>query len=81
MTSKVPKALKEVWAWKESVYEDIKLLSPNERIEYFRNAREKFLEERGLEKVKLKEGVYKLRKKQAPDVVAEEEKEYNVKEP
>lgn len=28
-------ALQEVWAWKESVYQDIKCFSPDERVNYF----------------------------------------------
>ena len=75
MTEKVSKALKEVWEWKESVYQETKDMTTKEGLEYIRNEANKILEEEGLEKVKVKEGVYKLRKK-AQNVVAEETKGY-----
>ena len=75
MSEKVSKAQEEVWEWKEAVYDDIKGLSPKERIEFFRKRSEKLLQGLGLEKVKLKEGVYRLKKK-VPDIVAERETKY-----
>ena len=75
MTEKVSKALKEVWEWKESVYQETKDMTTKEGLEYIRNEANKILEEEGLEKVKVKEGVYKLRKK-AQNVVAEESLSY-----
>ena len=76
MTEKVSKALKEVWEWKEAVYEETKHMTTRERLEYIRNEANQILEEEGMEKVKVKKGVYLLRKKQAPEVVVEEKKEY-----
>ena len=75
MTEKVSKALKEVWEWKESVYQETKDMTTKEGLEYIKNEANRILEEEGLEKVKVKEGVYKLRKK-AQNVVAEESLSY-----
>jgi len=76
MTEKVSKALKEVWEWKEAVYEETKHMTTRERLEYIRNEANLILEEEGMEKVKVKEGVYLLRKK-TPEAVAEKRKEYD----
>ena len=42
---KVSKALEDVWQWKEEVYQDIKGMTVQERMAYYRQA-EKRLEER-----------------------------------
>jgi len=77
MTEKVSKALEEVWEWKEAVYNDIKDLSPEERIVFFRERSDRLLEKLDLEKVKVREGVYRLKKRDAPRIVAEEKEEYS----
>ena len=76
MTEKVSKALKEVWEWKESVYEDIKDLSPHERIEFFRKQSDKFLDELGLERVRVGKDAYSIWKKGKTPVVAETDVKY-----
>jgi hypothetical protein len=37
-TAKTSKALREVWEWKDAVYEDIKSMSCSERQEYYHAA-------------------------------------------
>jgi len=46
---KYDKSLIEVEEWKEKVYQDIKDLTNEERIEYFRKGADKFLSEHGIE--------------------------------
>ncbi len=75
MSEKVSKAQEEVWEWKEAVYNDIKGLSSRERIEFFRKRSEILVRELSLEKVELRDGVYKLRRK-TPIAVAEGQEEY-----
>jgi len=70
VTEKVSKALEEVWEWKESVYEDIKDLSPYERIEFFRKRSDEFLDELCLERVRVGRDAYSIRKKGKAPVAA-----------
>jgi len=51
----VGEMLKLVWTWKEAAYQDTKDMSPAERIEYFRDARNRF-EKRSGAKLDLPEG-------------------------
>jgi len=77
MNLKVSKAQKEVWEWKESVYEDTKHMSTREGLEFIKKEVDEMLEKEGLEKVWLSESAYTLRKKdERPGVVAEEKDEY-----
>ncbi|MCK4613971.1 MAG: hypothetical protein KAU14_04135 [Thermoplasmata archaeon] len=79
MSLKVSKAMKEVWEWKEAVYQETKDMSTREGLEYIQKEVDKMLEEEGLEKVWLSERVYTLRKKDArPGVVMEEKEDYSV---
>ena len=43
----VSQALKRVWEWKEAIYQDVKDLTPAERIEYYRKASREFEERTG----------------------------------
>jgi hypothetical protein len=54
---KYDKSLFEVEEWKEKVYQEIKDLTKEERIEYFRKGADKLLSEHG---IKLKQ--YQIRK-------------------
>jgi len=45
---KYNKSLIEVEEWKEKVYQDIKDMTDEERIEYFRKGADKFLSEHGI---------------------------------
>ena len=45
--TKVSEALQRVWDWKEAVYQDIKDLTPAERIEYYRKAAKAFEDSTG----------------------------------
>ncbi len=74
MSLKISKAQKEVWDWKDAVYEDIKNLSSKERIEFFNKRSEKVIDSLGLLKVKINEGVYRLQKKKILTVGEEKEK-------
>lgn len=81
MSATVPKALKEVRDWKESVYEDTKNMTTRERLEFIRREFSDMLEREGLEKVRLTERIYTLRRRDArPDIVAEGGEEYDAGE-
>jgi hypothetical protein len=43
----VSKMLEQVWRWKEAIHQETKDLSPQERIEYFRQATRRFEERAG----------------------------------
>ena len=43
----VSEALRRVWQWKEAVYQDVKDLTPEERIAYYRKAAEEFEQKTG----------------------------------
>ena len=76
MTRKVSKALEEVWEWKEAVYEMIKDLSPEERVEFFQRESDRILKEAGLEKIPVGDGIYKLQKKKI-GIVSEDQETYD----
>ncbi len=77
MSLKISRAQKEVWEWKESIYEDTKHMTIRERLEFIKKEVAEMLEKEGLEKVWLSEDVYTLQKKDAPPMVAEENEEYS----
>jgi hypothetical protein len=76
MSEKVSKALKEVWEWKEACYQEIKDLSPKERIAHINGVADRVLKEQGLEKVPVGDGTYRLREKNV-GVVSEEQETYH----
>ena len=44
---KVSKALSDVWKWKEEIYQDIKDMTPAQRIAYFRRGGELLAQKTG----------------------------------
>jgi hypothetical protein len=42
------RSLMEVWEWKEKVYQELKDLTPEERVEKLRKDADKFLREHGI---------------------------------
>ena len=77
MSEKVSKSLKEVWEWKEACYQELKDLSPEERIAHINGEADRVLKEHGLEKVPIGNGTYRLRKKSV-GIVSEEQETYDV---
>ncbi len=59
------KSLREVWEWKNIVYEKTKEMDKKETIQYFRKNVDKFLDEMGYKKIKIADGIYKLVKNDA----------------
>jgi hypothetical protein len=60
---KVSKALKEVWEWKDAVYNETKDMDRKEVVKYFHKGVERFLDKMGYKKVKSSNGVYRLNQK------------------
>jgi hypothetical protein len=57
---KVSKALKEVWEWKDAVYEETKDLDRKEVVRHFRKGVDRLLDEMGYKKIEASNGVYRL---------------------
>ncbi len=58
----VSKSLKEVWDWKDALYEETKDMSKEELVEFFNGNTKEFLATMGYKKNPVKEGIYKLEK-------------------
>jgi len=58
----VSKSLKEVWDWKDALYEETKDMSKEELVEFFNDNTKEFLDTMGYKKNPVKEGIYKLEK-------------------
>lgn len=59
---KVSNALKEVWRWKDAVYEETKDMDRKEIVKYFSKGTDRFLDKMGYGKVEVFNGVYRLNK-------------------
>ena len=57
---KVSKSLREVWEWKEAVYEETKDMNKKETIKYFHKSVDSFLDKMGYKKIETSNGVYRL---------------------
>ena len=57
---KTSKSLREVWEWKEAVYEETKDMNKKETIRYFHKSVDSFLDKMGYKKIETSNGVYKL---------------------
>jgi len=63
-----PKALQEVWGWKEAVYQKTKDMSPEESLAFFERAREEAARLLNCRLVKNPDGSYRfVGKEEAPD--------------
>jgi len=56
----VPKALQEVWEWKETVYQKTKDMSPEESLAFFERAREEAARVLNCRLVKNPDGSYRF---------------------
>ena len=65
-TLKTPKALREVWEWKDAVYEDTKDLTCGERKEYYRYAVMKAAAELQAEMVQEPDGTWRMVRRNVP---------------
>lgn len=59
---KVSRSLKEVWTWKQAVYEATKDMDKNELLQYFNKGANRFLEKMGYKKMEVCPGVYTISK-------------------
>ncbi|MEW6685736.1 MAG: hypothetical protein AB1393_05965 [Candidatus Edwardsbacteria bacterium] len=60
---KISKALKEVWEWKEAVYEETKNMDKKEVVKYFHKSVGRLLDKMDYKKIEVSNGVYRLSKK------------------
>ena len=63
---KVSKALKEVWEWKDAIYEETKDMDRKEVVRYFRKDVDRVLDKMGYKKIEVANGVYRLNKRFLP---------------
>jgi len=75
LKSKVSKAQEEVWEWKEACYQELKDIPPEERMQYIEREANEALEEAGLEKVLVRDGIYKIRRKPS-GIVSEDNEDF-----
>jgi len=55
-----PKALRDVWEWKEAVYQDIKDMTVEEKLAYFHEGLELAAKTIGARLIKNPDGTYRL---------------------
>lgn len=54
------KSLREVWEWKETIYEETKDMDKKEIVRYFHKSVDNFLDKMGYKKIEVSNGVYRL---------------------
>ena len=54
---KTSKSLREVWEWKETVYEETKDMNKKEIVRYFHKSVDSFLDKMGYKKIEISNGV------------------------
>ncbi|MDI6736388.1 MAG: hypothetical protein QME42_09410 [bacterium] len=59
---KVSNALKEVWGWKDAVYEETKNMDRKEVVRYFHKSVDRLLDKMGYKKIEISNGIYGLNK-------------------